>query len=94
MAGDTINVASRLCSLAKAGETLVGQTTYSQVEGFFSFEPLEPVKVKGKTKPVLVYRLLSPRELPSKTHRLSGLRADLIGRKGEMAKLSEAITSF
>ena len=94
VAGDTINVASRLCSLAKADETLVGQSTYSQTEGFFSFEPLEPVKLKGKAKSVLVYRLLSPRELPSKTHRLSGLRADLIGRKGEMARLSEAIAKL
>ena len=91
VAGDTVNVASRLCSLAQAGETLVGQTTYSQVEGFFSFEPLGPVMVKGKTKPVPVYKLLSPREVPSKTHRLSGLRADLIGRKKEMARLTEAV---
>ena len=28
--GDTVNVASRLCSLAKAGEILVGEDTYSQ----------------------------------------------------------------
>ncbi len=91
VAGDTLNVASRLCSLAKPGETLIGHTTYAQAEGFFSFEPLEPVKLKGKTKPVLVYRLLSPREVPSKTHRLSGLRANLIGRKREMARLAEAV---
>lgn len=91
VAGDTVNVASRLCSLAKAGETLVGHLTYSQAEGFFSFERLEPVQVKGRTKPVLVYKVLGSRELPSKTHRISGLRADLIGRHGEMAKLEEAV---
>ena len=89
VAGDTLNVASRLCSLAKPGETLIGHTTYAQAEGFFSFEPLEPVQLKGKTKPVPVYKLLSPREVPSKRHRLSGLRADLIGREGEMARLAE-----
>ena len=55
IAGDTINVASRLCTLAKAGETLVGQTTYTQAGGFFSFEPLAPVQVKGKLKPIQVY---------------------------------------
>ena len=85
IAGDTVNVASRLCTLAKSGETLVGQTTYTQAEGFFSFGPMEMVQVKGKTKPVQVYKLLSSRELPGRTHRLSGRRAALIGRQREMA---------
>lgn len=30
-------------------------------------------------------------EIPTKTHRLSGLRAELIGRSAEMAKLAEAV---
>ena len=64
VAGDTVNVASRLCTLAQAGETLVGQTTYSQVEGFFSFEPLGPVMVKGKTKPVRSTSFCLPGECP------------------------------
>jgi class 3 adenylate cyclase len=91
IAGDSINVASRLCSLAKSGETLIGQITYSQAEGIFSFERLEPVKVKGRTKPVLVYKILGSKELPSKTHRISGRRADLIGRQAEMISLQNAV---
>jgi class 3 adenylate cyclase/tetratricopeptide (TPR) repeat protein len=91
IAGDTVNIASRLCTLAKPGETLVSQTTYRQAEGFFSFDPPELVKLKGKTKPVQAYRLLSPKELPSKTHRLAGRRAALIGRQTEMAILAQAM---
>ena len=91
IAGDTVNVASRLCTLAKSGETLVGQTTYKQTEGFFSFGPLELVQVKGKTKPVQAYKLLSPRELPNKTRRPGGRRAALIGRQKEMAVLAQAM---
>ena len=91
IAGDAINVASRLCNLAKAGETLVGQTTYSQTNGFFSFAPLEPIQVKGKSKPIQVYRFLAPKELPKKTHGVSGLRAELIGRHKEMATLAQAV---
>jgi class 3 adenylate cyclase len=34
IAGDTVNVASRLCTLANAGETLVEHTTFTQAEGF------------------------------------------------------------
>ncbi|MCL4503300.1 MAG: AAA family ATPase [Deltaproteobacteria bacterium] len=91
IAGDTINVASRLCTLAKAGETLVGQTTFVQANGFFSFEPLEPVRVKGKTKPIQVYRFLAPQELPKKTHRVFSQRTELIGRREEMAVLAKAV---
>lgn len=91
IAGDTINVASRLCSLAKAGETLVGQVTYAQAIGFFSFEALEPVKVKGKIKPIQIYRLLAPKESPCRKHRVSGRRADLIGRHDELAVLAKAV---
>jgi class 3 adenylate cyclase/tetratricopeptide (TPR) repeat protein len=91
VAGDTVNVASRLCTLAKANETLVGPNTYTQTEGFFTFERLEPVQVKGRTKPILVYKVLAAKEFPSKTHRLSGLQADLMGRTKEMARLKEGV---
>lgn len=94
VAGDTVNIASRLCGLARANETLVGHATYSQAEGFFSFERLEPVLVRGRTKPVRVYKLLSSKEVPSKTHRISGLRADLIGRQAEMAELAGAVAKL
>ena len=91
IAGDTVNVASRLCTLAKPGETLVGQTTYAQAGGFFAFEPLEPVEVKGKTIPVRAYRLLSPHKLPAKTHRILGRQAHLIGRQREMELMAQAM---
>jgi class 3 adenylate cyclase/tetratricopeptide (TPR) repeat protein len=91
VAGDTINLASRLQSLAKEGEILVGHDTYHQAEGHFLFESMEPATVKGKADPVLVFKVLSPKERPVTTHRLSGLRAHLIGRKAELAQLGEAV---
>jgi class 3 adenylate cyclase/tetratricopeptide (TPR) repeat protein len=92
--GDTVNLASRLSGLAKPGEILVGQETYHQAEGYFDFETLEPIKVKGKSEAVKIYKVLSLKEEATKIHRLSGRRADLIGRKGEMAKLGEAINKL
>lgn len=94
VAGDTINLASRLSSLAEAGEILVGADTYRQAEGHFTFDGLEPTTIKGKAEPVQVYRVLSARERPITMHRLSGLRADLIGRKAEIAQLGEAIENL
>jgi len=90
IAGDTINLAARLSSLAKADEIIVGPDTYHQAEGYFAFEGLEPTKVKGKTEPIQIYKALSPKEQPSTTHSHHGLRADLIGREVELAQLGEA----
>ncbi len=90
VSGDAVNVASRLSSLARAGEIVVGPDTYRQAEGYFTFESLEPTTVKGKTEPIQVHKVVSSKELPSKIHRLRGLRAELIGRKVEMAQLAEA----
>jgi class 3 adenylate cyclase/tetratricopeptide (TPR) repeat protein len=89
--GDTINLASRLSDLAKAGEILVGSVTYQLTERHFIFEKLEPAQVKGKAEAVQLYRVLSPKEKPLTLHRTFGLRADLIGRKAELAQLQEAV---
>jgi class 3 adenylate cyclase/tetratricopeptide (TPR) repeat protein len=89
--GDTINLASRLSGMGKAGEILVGPYTFRRAEGYFDFEALEPTPVEGKAEPVRIYKVLSRKDQPSKIHRLTGLRAELIGRKAEMAQLSEAV---
>ena len=90
-AGDAVNVASRLCTLANPGETLVGQATHEQAEGFFDFEPLKTLEIEGKTKPVRAYRLVASRILPHKRYCISGHRAALIGRQREMAVLAQAL---
>lgn len=88
--GDTINTAFRISGLAKADEILVGLDTHHQAEGHFYFEKMEPVSLKGKEEPVAVYRVIAAQEEPAKIHRLSGLRAELTGRRMEMAALHEA----
>jgi class 3 adenylate cyclase/tetratricopeptide (TPR) repeat protein len=94
VSGDTINLASRLQGLANKGEILVGQDTYRQAEGYFTFESLEPTLVKGKAEPVQVRKVLSQKEKPVTMHRLSGMRANLIGRKVEMEELREAVANL
>jgi class 3 adenylate cyclase/tetratricopeptide (TPR) repeat protein len=94
VSGDTINLAFRLSSLASEGEILVGPDTYRQAEGHFSFESLESTLVKGKAEPIQVHKVLSAKERPVTVHRLSGLRADLIGRKAEIAELVEAVKNL
>jgi class 3 adenylate cyclase/tetratricopeptide (TPR) repeat protein len=83
--GDTVNVASRLSTLAKPGEILVGEDTYHQAEWLFNFEPLEPASVKGKAQPVQVYRIAGIKE---KQGRSVGIDSPLVGREKEMDLLS------
>jgi predicted ATPase/class 3 adenylate cyclase len=94
VAGDTINVASRLSNLAKEGEILVGPDTYRQAEGHFTFQTLVPITVKGKAEPIKVHKVISIKERPITIHRLSGLKADLIGRKVELSALRESIENL
>ena len=73
-------------------DILVAQNTYIQSEGFFDFDALEPIKIKGKSNPVTVYQVLSFKDQPKKVHRLQGVRAKLIGRKVEVGQLKDGIT--
>ena len=91
VAGDTINLAARLSSQAKPGEILVNVDTCRQVEGHFECEFHEEATVKGKSEPVEIHKVLSEREAPVTIRRLSGVRADLVGRSVEMAELTDAV---
>ena len=94
IAGDTLNVASRLCSIATAGEILVSQEVFRQAFGHFAFEGKGPIQVKGKTEPLLIYRVTTNREDPKSLHGFSVLRAHLIGRKPEMMELVDAVVNL
>lgn len=88
--GDTVNVAARLCELAKPGEVLVGEITRRLTERHFSFEQLPPTEIKGKTKASSCHRVIGRRELPIGTHRFSGRRTALVGRTRELDRLKKA----
>jgi class 3 adenylate cyclase/tetratricopeptide (TPR) repeat protein len=87
VAGDTINLASRLSGLAPPGEILVGEGTYLQTKGAFSFEKGEPVFVKGKAGQVTPYRLLDERSPTRRGTAAQGLNSPLVGRNAEMAAI-------
>jgi class 3 adenylate cyclase/tetratricopeptide (TPR) repeat protein len=90
LVGDTINTAARLMGVSQAGEIVVDHHSFLQTEGYFEFEPLEPVKVKGKAERIPVLRVGQALPVPQKLHRLHGRRAELIGRSAEMQVLQDA----
>jgi len=60
--GDTVNLASRLEGIAPPATILVNRATYEAVRDVAVVEELEPATVKGKKKPVAVYKVLGLRE--------------------------------
>ena len=58
--GDTVNLTSRIESLAEPGTTYVSENIFKIAEGFFRFEALGEKAVKGKEKPVRVFRVIAP----------------------------------
>ncbi|UCG04797.1 MAG: AAA family ATPase, partial [Desulfobacterales bacterium] len=58
--GDTVNLASRVEGLAEPGTTYVTNDTFKLSEGFFRFESLGDKDIKGKEKPIGVYRVIAP----------------------------------
>ncbi|HVE88462.1 MAG TPA: AAA family ATPase [Burkholderiaceae bacterium] len=60
--GDAVNVTSRLEQAAPANEIYIGEVTYQLVRDAVEAEPVEPLTLKGKSHPVVAYRLLSVQE--------------------------------
>jgi class 3 adenylate cyclase/tetratricopeptide (TPR) repeat protein len=58
--GDTVNLASRMEGLAEPGTTYLTGDTFRLTEGLFRFEALGEKQVKGREKPVKVYRVIAP----------------------------------
>ena len=58
--GDTVNLASRIEGLAEPATTYISESTFNQTEGFFRFESLGRKKIKGKSDPIEIYRVIAP----------------------------------
>ena len=55
--GDGVNLASRLCSEAKANEVIISESTRQHLGDMFDFTRLPDAKVKGKKDPIKIYRV-------------------------------------
>jgi class 3 adenylate cyclase/tetratricopeptide (TPR) repeat protein len=58
--GDTVNLASRMESLAEPGTTYISEDTFKITEGLFRVEALGEKEIKGKEKPLRVYQVIAP----------------------------------
>ena len=56
--GDPVNVASRLESIAKPNQIIIGEETFGLVKNKFKIEEIGTRKVKGKSSEIMVYEVL------------------------------------
>lgn len=56
--GETVNIANRLCSVARKGQIIVSQSTYDLLPNKNIASPIEQVMLKGVAEPVTVYEIL------------------------------------
>ena len=88
--GDTVNMAARLEKLAEAGTVVVSAETERVTRGYFLFEQMDAVRVKGFADPVVVYRVVDDTGIRT---RLALAAADgltpLVGRERELEAMEE-----
>jgi class 3 adenylate cyclase len=57
--GHRVNLASRLCSIAQAGEIIMDDETYADAKSFIHAEPMPPMQLKGISEAVHPWRVVS-----------------------------------
>ncbi|MEE8396159.1 MAG: AAA family ATPase [bacterium] len=88
--GDTVNTGARLAAQAEADMILLGPETHRSISAYFETEPLEPVRVKGKTKPVTPHRVVGATAVQTRfdAAQRRGL-SPYVGREHEMETLRD-----
>ena len=61
--GDPVNVAARLTALAKGREIIVSKSVAERLDERVKLETLPPAELKGKKKPLEIYRVIPDQKL-------------------------------
>lgn len=89
--GDTVNLAARLAAQAGAGEVYVTARALDRSADSFETTALEPIELKGKTKPVAPLRIGALLAGTDQARTTAG--PDLIGRDDEIDAIYDAALS-
>ena len=89
VAGDLVNTAARLQSVAPAGAVLVGEATFRAASEAIAFEPVGDQTLKGKQTPVPAWRATRVVAERGGRNRSEGLEAPFVGRADELRLLKD-----
>ena len=91
VAGDLVNTASRLQSVAAPGTVLVGEATMQAAAAAIAFEPLGQQLLKGKASPVRAWRALRVVGQRGGQSRGEALEPPFVGRDDELRLLKDVL---
>ena len=91
VAGDIVNTASRLQSVAPAGVVLVGESTQQITSAAIAYEAVGDQALKGKTSPVAAWRALRVVARVGGEGREDGLEPPFVGRDEELRLLKDQL---
>jgi len=77
--GNSVNLAARLVGLANSNETLISDSVHFAIQKYVDAEQVGDVMVKGLSKPVKLWRLISIADTLLKAEKRS-----IVGRKSEL----------
>ena len=89
VAGDLVNTASRLQSVAPPAAVLVGEATQRAASAAIVFEPAGEQMLKGKTAPVSAWRAVRVVAERGGRNRSDALEAPFVGRDDELRLLKD-----
>ena len=89
VAGDLVNTASRLQSVAQPGTVLVGEATHRAASRAIAFEEVGGQVLKGRTSPVPAWRALRVVAEVGGRNRSETLEAPFVGRDEEFRLLKD-----
>jgi len=85
VAGDVVNTASRLQTLAPIDSILVGEETYRCTRSTIEYQPVEPLSAKGKAVPVPAWQVVGAPRAPGER---GAPGVPMVGREHELATLT------
>jgi class 3 adenylate cyclase/tetratricopeptide (TPR) repeat protein len=89
VAGDLVNTASRIQSVAEPGTVLVGEVTRRATEAAIAYEPAGEHELKGKAESVPLHRALRVTAARRGAQKSAGLEPPFVGRDRELRLVKE-----
>jgi class 3 adenylate cyclase/predicted ATPase len=90
--GSAVNIAARMEQTAPPGALRISHETWHLVRGLFDCEEQAPLRVKGRSDPMLTYLVRAALVSPASEARrgVAGVRVPLVSRDAELARLHAA----
>jgi class 3 adenylate cyclase/tetratricopeptide (TPR) repeat protein len=87
--GDEVNLAARLMQHAAPGQVWVSEVTRKAAGDSFTWETLPPLRVKGKSRPIIVFRLIEAQKQRAVRLQEPQYALPMVGRAEELSLVAQ-----